>query len=398
MFHARVSSRYPRAYGSALYAGNWLFRALVLVSLPLGALPTPSHGQISLESLQRIRAAVSSPELRAQIAAADTLPYYTFRGIQKEIEKAQAGEITVKLGLDSDESHSSALHDINLGIEMTRGAFPKELRLEARISQTKSDGDTKRDNNFLAKYDYNFSQSVEAYVFAEGKSDTYMSIQSRTEFGAGMRFQKLLFGEVHVRDETPRSEQLHSLHPVVRGRPGVPKKVDDLASTARVEDTRLRLGIAFSTFFELEEAAIATSVVLADSNGAPTPPQKTILSLPSEDRWRFVVRPSAVVRPSRLVTISGYVYFKLPLGAQQNVEVLDNGKISRKYDWRLDADATIRYSLKENDNIAVALSYRGHFDNAPPFLKTVPSSVIAMSNRAADEYHQSVSISLETTW
>lgn len=114
----------------------------------------------------------------------------------------------------------------------------------------------------------------------------------------------------------------------------------------RKREARLKAGVAFSFFMELEQPEIAEADTI----------------LPSEQRYRFVVRPSIKWRVTGDLRVEGHCYFKLPAFRPQ--------RRNDEWDYRVDAQVVAALKLSEdkegNEKVSLNVRYDYRFDNMPP--------------------------------
>jgi hypothetical protein len=274
--------------------------------------------------------------------------------LKKEEDRRNAWSLAVEGSFTSDEAEDKTTADLNTKVDMTRGEYPQQFRfiIESRI-RLRDDKFEDDVTAFLLNYDYYVHRFAETYAFVERFSDNYMDIKQRFEIGIGFKIELTeLFGQ------TPLLGLFDNKDTVLVKRLAPPKalnseEMDSLEHyretaliSIRKRDARLRASIALSFFRELEQAEIG---------GKDT-------TLPSEERFRFVLRPLVKIGITKHFDIGGHCYLKLP--------AFEPRKKNGDWDYRVDAQCYAKLTLSEgrygNDKVSLNVRYDIRFDNTPP--------------------------------
>ena len=272
--------------------------------------------------------------------------------LKKEEDRRNAWSLTLAGNFTGDEAENKTTADLNNTLKITKGEYPRQFRftIENRIRLR----DRKLEDNvtaFLLNYDYYVHRFVEVYTFVERFSDNYMDIKQRFEIGLGAKLEltELLgmsFGlvddkDIRLIDSLPSPTSLTAEEE---------STLSHRKSTARISlrkrNARFSGSIAFSIFKELEQAEIVA--------------QDT--TLPTEERFRFVVRPSVELRVTENLRIGGYCYWKLPASKPRR----ENGKWDYRRDARIFATLELSQDKHGNDKVNLSVRYDTRFDSSPP--------------------------------
>ncbi len=352
--------------------------------------------------------------------------------LRDEEQRQQALKAEISFGLSGDEAGDRSLFKLNTGIGLSRGVFPSEVSVVARLFLQVRDGQLQEDVTSLQlTYDYHASHTVQYFAFAERFTDSFMSIQQRYEigFGARMGWQ---FGQVGNWRDTesafdavrsgldqlaPQLATLRAADRADAATAGAPPPVTtaDLAAFRSamanlhhsLEDRQVRLlvGIAASIFAEIENPSHdVTSVPVAAMPGDLSDASTRRISLGSEQRFRLSVRPTIKFRPIPEVQIVVFPYFKLPLDGPRRVTGADG---ARRLDYRRDVLSEMTWSIRREqtglESVEFVATLNHFFDNVPP---QVPAALIdetlaagrRVVNAQAERSHRVVAMSLRMRW
>lgn len=391
-------------------------------------MPSPAHAQ-SVATMER-------KLLPYRLGPLQQMPRTFWDGLsflREEEQRQQALKAEISFGLSGDEAGNRSLFKLNTGIGLSRGVFPSEVSVVARLFLQVRDGQLQEDVTSLQlTYDYHASHTVQYFAFAERFTDSFMSIQQRYEigFGARMGWQ---FGQVGNWRDTEQAfaavrsgldqlaPQLGTLRPgggaAATDPAGAPPAVTpaDLAAFRSamsnlhhsLEDRQVRLlvGIAASIFAEIENPSHdVTSVPGAALPGDLSDASTRRIALGSEQRFRVSVRPTIKFRPIPEVQIVVFPYFKLPLDGPRRVTGADG---VRRLDYRRDVLSEMTWSIRREqtglESVEFVATLNHFFDNVPP---RVPDALVEETlaagrrivNPQAERSHRVVAMSLRMRW
>ena len=256
----------------------------------------------------------------------------------------------------------------------------------------------------MVNYDYHFTPWFQVYGFVERFSNSYLSIKQRYEIGTGISFEldlfnkekidkelnsirskseedyekfKNIYGNItdalyeefrtyldNLPDDTPVEK--HAKYLISSKFEDLEKEEKRIKQAFKKKYAKLSVGLAISLFSELEQAEI--NVYFDEErtvNGVETiqATETTSITLDMEHKFRFVLRPLVVFRPSDDLTLMAFKYFKCPLGSPT-----ENGE----RDYRTDALIRAEFELKKAagwaEKLSFILEYQRHYDNLPPFI------------------------------
>jgi hypothetical protein len=418
-------SGHPRRHLASALLGAFAFATFV----PCADAQPGSQIQSAFTSVRTELDAAVKKDLKA---ASDVNTFWdTLDVLRQEDERERAVKGKMSIGFSSDETGYApdSLFKVNLGAELSRGAYPAELTFRAELSVQLGGSDSatpqaaavfKEDvTHLVGSYQYHHYRWVEYYAFLERFSDSYMGIQQRYETGAGATFGAYMLERKQSQSLEPRDKltKLLTLYGGVKERldaiekdnpskkfPGkaeyaaLRERATNLSEAARVKASALFLGIAISAFAELEQ--VKFDAVLAPPLGAPagTPPTRKSFALGADHRFRWTVRPTVIVRPADEFQIAVYPYFKLPLDGPYRVDDV--------LDYRIDLLTSIRWNLAQsatgNEQVGFVFKFDRHIDNVPPAL---PADLIAAEpagtvfiRSVAPRQHDMISLSLAVAW
>jgi hypothetical protein len=289
--------------------------------------------------------------------------------------------------------------EINTGIN--KGYFPRAFQFNIGTTiQFKNKGLLEEVTKLQLSYDHYYSKWLKVYGFAERFADTYLSIRHRYEVGAGIKVEAGLFGLTREANEkwkeydNIRVNEFNNLiayltSPVstsqfnnciiasgasidnkviltllneLDNRNNENKKIERIETAFKKRHKIMILGLAVTFLSELEQAEIETTLneTIPGENNLNT--EMVLLDsvkfpLEAEQGYRFVVRPSLVIRPIDSVEIKGVYYHKFPLSMPKN-DFRSLLKVRAKYDM----SSSVPWAKK----ISVILEYQREYDNMPP--------------------------------
>lgn len=327
-----------------------------------------------------------------------------FNMIEKYIEKLnktdkelQQLNLSVEAGFDGHRAGEENLYKLNAEIEIAKSVYPSAFRFRSGTSVQLKNNDWQEEvTSLMVNYDYHFKPWLEVYGFVERFSDSYLSIKHRYEVGGGVMTELDFFGTTKKISEK-WDKDLNTYEDISRkahkGYRCYLKKLDEsstdkesttktrllrkqlcdlkkgekrIKQTFNKKQARLSVGMALTIFSELEKAEIEKKFV-----DESIPEEKEPFSLDGEQRFRIVLRPSVVFRPTKTLTLRMLKYYKHPLGSPIK------GEWDGKRDYRTDAliRAELKLPVTPNwaKNVLLVFEYKRHYDNLPP---EVPKPIV----------------------
>ncbi|UCE23514.1 MAG: hypothetical protein JSU74_09430 [Candidatus Zixiibacteriota bacterium] len=311
------------------------------------------------------------PDKTVELPAADPITVDRLDSLlKKEEERRNDWGISISANFDGDEAGGERKFILNTSASVQKGQYPRQLRFSV-ASRAELDGDTLRDevSALVLNYDYYMRPSLEVYAFVERFKDTYLGIDERFEIGFGGQYEYVK-GLVDSR-EIDSINDAYDQHP---NKDRFAARVDSARTSLAKKEARLSLSAAFSLFKELERASV------------PVPGMPDI-KLPSEDRYRFVVRPCArlVIRELELMNLG---YFKWG--------IFEPWKVDGRLDMRIDAVFSCGLTLckdaggKKEVDLEVQYEYR--YDSLPP--STEVNSVVYRARDTHDIVRLAITVKI----
>lgn len=340
-----------------------------------------------------------------------------FEFLNTKNEELNRLNISVGAGFKGDWSGEKELYKLDIDSEISKGIYPNEFRFKAGASIQLIDKTLKEDvTSLMVNYDHHFKPWLEVYGFVERFSNSYLSIKQRYEIGTGISFEldlldttkkidaeiKTYFDEKKeentIRNKSEKDyEEFRNIHANItdevyeefrkyldkfdKGPPDkklainlLRSKFEDLEKEEkRIKQAfkkkyaKLSVGLAMTLFSELEQAEIkAYFDEKKEENGEQViqkATETTSILLDMEHRFRFVLRPSIVVRPTDDLTLMAFKYFKYPLNRPYQ-----NGKRDYRTDALIRAQLVLKKDAGGAEKVSLILEYQQHYDNFPPWL------------------------------
>lgn len=347
-----------------------------------------------------------------------------FKFLSTKDEELNRFNISVGAGFKGDRAGEKELFKLDIESEISKGIYPNEFRFKAgATTQLKNDTLQEDVTRLMVNYDHHFKPWLQVYGFVERFSNSYLSIQQRYETGGGISFELDLLNttkkinneldtignksekdykkyrniyenmteKVYKKfrdyldnlDDSPPHKKLMIDTKLLRSKlEDLEKEEKRIKQAFKKKHAKLSVGLAMTLFSELERAKIeAFFDEIKEENGEQViqeATEPTPILLDEEQKFRFVLRPSVVIRPTDDLTLMGYKYFKCPLGSPY--------KNGGKRDYRTDALIRAELVLKKDagwaNKVSLIIEYQRHYDNSPPRL---PQSII-------DDYENAVKI------
>ncbi len=300
--------------------------------------------------------------------------------------------------------------DLSTSIDISRGAYPDQIRLRSSIGVTRTETGALSESlsDLHLSYDYHLrDEHLEAFVFGKRFSDDYLGIDQRYEIGGGVVFNGFFggytstgrkqLGEIfHGTATTPThgvDQQAQYIYNAAEaewrncyleiankgGNVGTPEiaasELRTAANTAsriiRKARTKVRLGLLMGIHTELEDASIDTS--------ATTPAVK----VPSEQGWRFEIRPRAQFQPIDGLRFRADWFLKWSLNGFRRDRFDIRGDILGLSFLGNDVRSELTLSVVARvGNAAIELSHQINEDSLPPwFVDDSGELLVARRNR-----------------
>ena len=299
---------------------------------------------------------------------------------------------------------NETLFRFGVSAALRRGTVPASFQLAADVDAQVRDNVFEQDvTRFRASYAYRRSRHMEPFVWAERQTNSYMSVASRYEAGAGVRIGADLWparaGEpadgalAHLTREGPAGfgcavqrieAAFHSIppstpdpcHPVSFDAPpatspgptsaafeGLRAAIPNLARALRARESRLYVGLGLGVFSELEQAVIETGVSALEPRETDRPLRVRTVRLPGRHRYRMLVTPTFRMRPLRDVTLSFVPHFKLPISSPR---IGHNDVVAYRMDLFFGLDWALARRDTRAETVRLVLKFDYYKNMGPP--------------------------------
>jgi hypothetical protein len=287
----------------------------------------------------------------------------TLESLLKQVKiKRTSWSMTVQASYNDDNAGDSTVSTLFASTKIIKGGYPREFRFTTKSSFRFANDDLEdRVTAMLLNYDYYLRPKTEIYSFIERFSDSYLSIEERFEIGIGVKFEFPFMDLVNPKTYNRIDSLFTAVDKIPRGKYLSEKQYQDMKMEKDMsltylekKERRLNCGLAFSIFRELERP-----------DEIRIPEMDTTVTPESEQCYRFVIRPSFVLRATSELTLSGECYYKLPLSSPHEVnDHLDY----RVYAYLISA-LSLSKDKHDNDKVGLVVSYFYWHDNVPPFVE-----------------------------
>ena len=362
-----------------------------------------------------------------------------FEFLNTKNEELNRLNISVGAGFKGDWSGKKELYKLDIESEISKGIYPNEFRFKAGASIQLIDKTLQEDvTSLMVNYDHHFKPWLEVYGFVERFSNSYLSIKQRYEIGAGISFELDLLDTTKKIDKElntirDKSEKFMNIHGNITDevykefREYLDKLEDDSPDKklainllrSKYEDlekeekrikqafkkkyAKLSVGLAMSLFSELEQAEIkAYFDEIKEENGEQViqkATETTSILLDMEHRFRFVLRPSVVVRPTDDLTLMAFKYFKYPLNSPYQ-----NGERDYRTDALIRAQLVLKKDAGGAAKVSLIIEYQQHYDNFPPRLsqskidKFANGKILRDGYKIAEDTHEEFKFMLKISF
>jgi len=386
----------------------FVLTSFLLVTV-LFLLSTPVYADNILKIYEKFKLELSkddTPQNKKWIKRFEEVKKF-FEFLNTKNEELNRLNISVGAGFKGDWSGKKELYKLDIESEISKGIYPNEFRFKAGASIQLNDKTLQEDvTSLMVNYDHHFKPWLEVYGFVERFSNSYLSIKQRYEIGTGISFEldlldttKKIDKELNTMKDKPEKgyEKFKNIHGNITDeiykefREYLDKLEDDSPDKklainllrSKYEDlekeekrikqafkkkyAKLSVGLAMSLFSELEQAEIkAYFDEIKEENGEQViqkATETTSILLDMEHRFRFVLRPSVVVRPTDDLTLMAFKYFKYPLNSPYQ-----NGKHDYRTDELIRAQLVLKKDAGGAEKVSLIIEYQQHYDNFPPWL------------------------------
>lgn len=289
-----------------------------------------------------------------------------------ELKALSQLRISASAGFSGHEAGQDNLYQLGLGVEVSKEMYPGEFRFKTATSLVIQNSKL-QENVTLMKmsYEHYLASWLETYGFLERYSNSFLRIDYRYEIGGGIKAEYNFFpgkwrkkGETSHLTLTKYRQYIEYLEKQSEIRDDEETKLYDhermetlqhlrnqeklMLEAYRRKRSLLTVGLAVSFFAELEKPE--HYVIMAGSNSSV-----------EQERYRAALRPSFKFRPSPLITLSGYFYYKHPLFKKEN----SNDPLHYRTDTVLRAALNLTSGAAWTKSAALIFEYQRHYDNNP---------------------------------
>lgn len=334
--------------------------------------------------------------------------------LDKEAKANDQVSVKLTLGSSGDEAkaiggtegESEKQYRVDLGFSLGQGSYPQQFSFTSGAGVRFEEGALEEEVSSLAlHYDRYLAPLLprfEGWVFAIRSTDSFLQIEERYDVGVGLDWEYWV-GANRLPAECPEDQQARaqanpertSRHEEAiegQGRnfwfnkrggdgPRTPptrrmQAFEALAAlnwgskfarkycknfhgiVQRQSTWVFSLGFSvFSEFEEVEDFKIFLDPI--SPTGEVMQSQEAVLvSVDAEQRFRYAIRPSVRFRPTENLSFVARVYFKQPLDSPREID--------GHRDERTEAEAEVRYVVKEPDKATVVLRWDYWYDPLPP--------------------------------
>lgn len=304
--------------------------------------------------------------------------------LNNELQEEKKFQISFESGLDGHKTKAQSLYTVDVGADVEKGVYPFEFRFKAGAKIKFKDNELIEEvTKLLLNFDYHLSPRWKIYTFVERFSDTYLSIRHRYELGGGLMYQ--WESEVKRKFKIKEKDKIeeYSWDKILAhfNRQSKQKK-EELKNMEQIFSKKYSTwawSIAFTIFSELEQAVIKSDAEDTIKNDALDPQDVT---LPSEQRFRWVLRPQVICRPLENLTLKAWGYCKFPLGSPNSSDGI--------WDFRFNGGGRSEFSLplysKWAKSISIIFEYLLNYDKAPPTISDkIKNEYLAQNIKLLDE-------------
>lgn len=292
---------------------------------------------------------------------------------EKELKALSLLNISAFASFNGHSSGEENLYQLGLGVNVSKEMYPGEFRFRTSTSMVIQNSEMQENVRMVSlSYEHYLLPWLETYGFVDRYSNTFLKLLYRYEIGGGFKAEFNLFPNKwkDPRDKSDLIQRkylkyIRSLQKLVKEQKDLAHETGTIALLNRLMELKkkengildfaerkrslMTIGLAISAFSELEKPENMPALIDIDER----------------QNYRLSIRPSIIFRPSRMITLRGYYYYKHPLFQK------DNAGDPRHY--RTDAIVSAVLNLGDGGswakNVALVFDYQRHFDNNPFGLK-----------------------------
>lgn len=319
---------------------------------------------------------------------------------EKELKALSLLNISAFASFNGHTSGDENLYQLGLGVSVSKEMYPGEFQFRTSTSMVIQNSVMQENVRMVSlSYEHYLLSWLETFGFVDRYSNTFLKLAYRYEIGGGFKAEFNLFpnkwkephdnshqvlqkyreyirllqewagNQEDLNHDTGTVELLNRLLELKRKEKGV-------MEFAKRKRSLLTIGMAISAFSELEKGENL--------------PELLNDILKERQHYRLSLRPSIVFRPSRLILLKGYYYYKLPLFKR------DHPGDPRHY--RTDAIISAVLNLSNGGswakNIAMVFEYQRHFDNNPFGLRDNTYAYLNLTDGLVKQSHDEFLIKL----
>ena len=337
---------------------------------------------------------------------------------------------------------NDTLFKLAMGGELARGTFPSAFRLTADVNaQIRNNVFEQNVTRFRASYDYHHNDHIGYFSFIERYTDTFMSIESRYEIGAGVSFGVNLWPRwadeparaalSHVRsgetdgfpclvrrversfypDTSRTPDPCARLSPATAaparfGSPEVSPRptassidalfgaIPDLARALTAKQALVSLRVGVGVFSEFENAVIETGVSVLEPGRSAQELMPRSVQVPGMHRYRFLLRPTIRIQPLSSVAVNFIPSFKLPIS---NPRKSFDGELAYRMDWFVRIDWRLGADSSGSDRVKLVVKLDYYKNMGPPLIPDALAAAAALEQvvyqrTVASKKHRVVSL------
>jgi|GEM_PF-1396961 len=321
-------------------------------------------------------------------------------------------------GFSGNQSPNQSIYQIFGGIKLERGKYPSEFEIRTDFNLGINNGKVQENvSNIFMAFDYHPDRgakdalAVEHFAFLGRFSNAFLGVEQRYELGLGsinaIWSKSLTSAAVPKEASLSKAKYRHATTTVqttvgtttmttttsathaithintVLGATKELKSTDidalnnerkNLIQTIRKLHAKMRVGILYGTFVEMENINFKDTVDFIDNMGAKQRMQLSYDFQPTV-KLRWELRPFIDLRPTEKLKFSIRPFIKLPMPWEwedevKYVDAANNINLSNKrFDFRVDCDAAVSYTFGDvngtDSKFSMSLSYNLYYDNAP---------------------------------
>jgi hypothetical protein len=324
-----------------------------------------------------------------------------FIGERETVLKALSSlNISASAGFSGHDAKNNNLYQLGLGVAVSKEMYPGEFRFRTGTSLVIQDSQLVENVTTMSlSYEHYLLSWLETYGFVDRYSNTFLNLNYRYEIGGGFK------AEMHLGKDKwkPRNDKSHRilkkyrkyidyLQNLAKSRKDSDKEMDTLDLLQRLMELEHRESGVIE--FSRKKRSLLT-VAMAVSAFSELEKPDNLWGLPDNllkerQHFRLSLRPSFVLRPSRMITLRGYFYYKHPLFKKNN----SNDPGHYRTDTILSAILNFSGDKSWTRNVSLVFEYQRHYENNPFGLKDVANQGLGISMDLIQDTHDEFMIKL----